>query len=141
MRTKQGFSLVLALVLSLGVAQAKDLSRSDVPAAVLKAFEAQYPGVVVEKYDFDDDDNVFEIDAEKGSLEIEAKYKKDGTLVEFKEDVRAQDIPASVLNQVKEQYPKAEILGANRLFKNGKHFWDVGVKDGRKHRNILVPAP
>lgn len=131
-----GFAIVASL--SLGVAQAKDLAKSEVPAAVLSAFEAQFPDVVVVKYDFDDDEKVFEIDAEKGTLEIEVKYRKDGVLLESKEDVRAKDIPAAVLNAVQEQYPKAKVLGANRVFKNGTYFWDVGVKDGRRHRNMIV---
>ena len=117
---------------------AKDLTKNEVPAAVLEAFESKYPSVVVEKYDFDDDDNVFEIDAQKGTLEIEAKFRKDGTLVESKEDVRAQDLPVAVLNQIKEKYPKAKVLGANRVFKDGEHFWDVGIKVRGRHRNVII---
>lgn len=131
-----GVGIVVGL--SLGVAQAKDLAKSEVPEVVLNAFEAQFPDVVVEKYDFDEDKNVFEIDAEKGKLEIEAKYRKDGVLVESKEDVRAKDIPVPVLKAVKEQYPNAKVLGANRVFKNGTYFWDVGVKDGSRHHNMIV---
>ncbi len=89
---------VFAVLTAVATAvHAKDLAKNEVPAEVLEAFESKYPGVVVEKYDFDDDDNVFEIDAQKGTLEIEAKFRKDGTLVESKEDVRAQELPATVL--------------------------------------------
>lgn len=130
---------VFAVLTAVATAvHAKDLAKNEVPAAVLEAFESKYPGVVVEKYDFDDDDNVFEIDAQKGTLEIEAKFRKDGTLVESKEDVRAQELPATVLNQIKEKYPKAKVLGANRVFKDGEHFWDVGIKDGGRYRNVII---
>ena len=132
-------STVFAVLATAATAlHAKDLTKNEVPAAVLEAFESKYPTVVVEKYDFDDDDNVFEIDAQKGTLEIEAKFRKDGTLVESNEDVRAQDLPVAVLNQIKEKYPKAKVLGANRVFKDGEHFWDGGIKVRGRHRNVII---
>ena len=64
---------------------------------------------------------------------------KDGKVIRTKEDVRAENIPASVLEKVHQEWPRAEILGANKLTDAQKGvIWDVGLKVRSRYRNIQI---
>lgn len=128
-----------ALVAAIStVTVAKDLAISDVPVVVRESFFQSYPESTVEKWDFDEDDNLFEIDARKDNLEIEAKYDSKGQLIELKEDIPLDRLPASVEEKIAKQWPGASIIGINRKVKNGQVYFDVGLKIRGKHRNVQL---
>ena len=134
-------SLLLAMMLSVGLSSAfaSDLTASQVPEAVKQSFVTRFPAASVIEWDFDEDDNLFEVDAKISQLEVEAMIDKDGKVIRTKEDVRAEDIPASVVEKVHQEWPRAEILGANKLTDAQKGVtWDVGLKVRSRYRNIQI---
>lgn len=129
----------MILGLFLSPAMASSLAAGDVPEAVKASFADRFPNAVVVEWDFDEDDNAYEVDAKIAQNEVEAIIAQDGKILRTKEDVSSADIPASVLKKVHEQWPRAEILGANKHtdVKKGV-IWDVGLKLRNHYRNVEI---
>lgn len=111
----RNFSMALILGLGVSCAWAGSISASMVPAEVKTAFAQQYPSAQVMEWDFEDDENAYEVEARLGQAEIKALYRENGQLISSKEDVSADKIPAPVLKQIHEKWARAEVLGANKL--------------------------
>lgn len=111
----RNFSMALILGLGVSCAWAGSISASMVPAEVKTAFAQQYPSAQVMEWDFEDDENAYEVEARLGQAEIKALYRENGQLISSKEDVSADKIPAPVLKQIHEKWARAEVLGANKI--------------------------
>ena len=59
------------------------------------AFAQQYPSAQVLEWDFEDDENAYEVEAKiRASRNQKALYRENGQLISSKEDVSADKIPA-----------------------------------------------
>lgn len=115
-----------------------EISASMVPECVKNAFSARFPEATVSEWDWDEDVKAYEADARQGKLEIEAYISEKGELICSKEDVTAESIAPSVLKQVHEKWPRAEVLGANKITTPKGVVWDVGIKVRNRHHNIKI---
>lgn len=117
---------------------AGEISASMVPDSVKSTFEKHFPEASVTEWDWDEDTQSYEVDARRGRLEIEAHISEKGELICSKEDVTAESIAPSVLKQVHEKWPRAEVLGANKITTPKSVVWDVGIKVRNRHHNIKI---
>lgn len=62
----RNFSMALILGLGVSCAWAGSISASMVPAEVKNAFVQQYPSAQVMEWDFEDDENAYEVEAKLG---------------------------------------------------------------------------
>ena len=126
--------IILASAISLP-GYAKDLQASEVPQAVRQYVEQTYPQSSNIEWDYDKDDGYYEADFKRLGNEIEVKLTKDGQLIVAKEDIEKKDIPELIQNAALKQFPKARILGTNRIVKPNAITWDVGLKldNGQYH--------
>lgn len=109
-----------------------------VPAEVKTAFAQQYPLAQVMEWDFEDDENAYEVEARLGQAEIKALYRENGQLISSKEDISADKIPAPVLKQIHEKWARAEVLGANKITTPKGVVWDVGLKFRNRYHNVEI---
>lgn len=123
----RNFSMALILGLGVSCAWAGSISASMVPAEV-KTVE----------WDFEDDENAYEVEARLGQAEIKALYRENGQLISSKEDVSADKIPAPVLKQIHEKWARAEVLGANKITTPKGVVWDVGLKFRNRYHNVEI---
>lgn len=133
--------IILASAISLP-GYAKDLQASEVPQAVRQYVEQTYPQSSNIEWDYDKDDGYYEADFKRLGNEIEVKLTKDGQLIVAKEDIEKKDIPELIQNAALKQFPKARILGANRIIKPNAITWDVGLKldNGQYHNAYYSDA-
>ena len=134
----RNFSIALILGLGVSCAWAGSISASMVPAEVKTAFAQQYPSARILEWDFEDDENAYEVEAKLGQAEIKALYRENGQLISSKEDVSADKIPASVLKQIHEKWTRAEVLGANKITTPKGVVWDVGLKFRNRYHNVEI---
>lgn len=99
-----------------------------IPAKVRTYVEKHYPKAGSVDWDFDEEENVYEAEFKRNGLEYELKLTSEGVLKYSKEDVRISNLPAPVLHYVQKEYKGYKILGANKLFIQGKYLYDVGIK-------------
>ena len=134
----KNFSMALMLGFGVSCAWAGSISASMVPAEVKNAFAQQYPSAQVMEWDFEDDENAYEVEARLGQAEVKALYRENGQLISSKEDVSADKIPASVLKQIHEKWARAEVLGANKITTPKGVVWDVGLKFRNRYHNVEI---
>lgn len=109
-----------------------------VPSEVKAAFQKQYPSAQILEWDYEDDEKAYEVEARIGKAEIDAMYSDKGELIVSKEDVAAGAIPKDVLDEVRQKWQRAEILGANKITTPKGITWDIGLKIRSQYHNVKV---
>ena len=133
--------LLLSLLASFALSSAAfagSISSSMVPAEVKAAFQKQYPSAQILEWDYEDDEKAYEVEARIGNAEIDAMYSEKGDLIVSKEDVAAEAIPKDVLDEVRQKWTRAEILGANKITTPKGITWDIGLKIRSQYHNVKV---
>lgn len=131
------FSALLALLPAL---RAGDLAEAQVPSVIVSQVKQQYPKAGPIKWDFEKDDGVYEAEFKIAGFEHDLEFTPAGELVYSKIEIPASSLPAAVTAYVNTHYPKAKILGAKHIVKQGRTLYDVGIAEGsfwkKKHSNL-----
>jgi len=100
-------------------AEEKELSKSQVPKAVIAAFEKAYPnakGLEFEEETFEGKAG-YEVEYKKNGMEHEFLYNADGALLQKEEEIDGESLPVPVAQAIKKAYPKAEIKEVEQIMK------------------------
>lgn len=104
-----------AVALSIGFAAcAQKVKEADVPAAVKTAFTKQYPGAVAK---WEKENGSYEVNFKKDGKTMSALYANNGKLTETEMDIKVADLPAPVLNYLKEHYKGKIVKEAAKITK------------------------
>ncbi len=121
------FALVAALLTLLGVNTppvfgGKDVSLSEAPQAVRATIKRETKGFDIDDLERDKDDGkiVYEVDAENGDREIKLKIAEDGTLLEKEEELDTKDLPAAILNAVKQMFGDVDFEDVEKDYRWGR---------------------
>ena len=131
MRLASCLATALLLTVSLGAQeQEKKISKKELPAPVLEAFQKTYPkasikGLAEEKKD---GKTYFEIESKEGKMERDLLYLADGSVVEIEESVTVADLPGAVKDAVVAKYPKAKIAKVEKVTKGTDVSYSMKVK-------------
>jgi uncharacterized membrane protein YkoI len=115
---KMIFGTFLAVLGSVN-AEEKELSKSQVPKAVIAAFEKAYPnakGLEFEEEMFEGK-VTYEVEYKKNGMEYEFLYNADGVLLQKEEEIDGEMLPVPVVQAIKKAYPKAEIKEVEQVMK------------------------
>lgn len=138
MRVQRLLVSVLTSFALSSAAFAGSISPSMVPYEVKAAFQKQYPSAQILEWDYEDDEKAYEVEARIGKAEIDAMYSEKGDLIASKEDVAVGAIPKDVLDEVRQKWQRAEILGANKITTPKGITWDIGLKIRSQYHNVKV---
>lgn len=137
---------MLAAVASIAIcctvsAQETEISRRDVPTAVLAAFEKAYPNAKVLEWEKEIHSGKLYYEAETvdGKVPRNILYSPDGVVAQVEEKIAANEIPAAVTESVKRQYPNASIRSAEKVTRNGTAEYALGLK-GANQKKIVMRA-
>jgi hypothetical protein len=134
--------LLIAGLTSQAIAGDKKITKKDVPAAALKAFEAAFPKVKVNAYltESEDGNTFFEFETVEGTIKRDILYTPEGTLVEVEEVLTAEGIPAEIAKAVTTEMPKAKIAGGEKTTKGTEVTYDIKVTVGKKPGKVILSA-
>ncbi len=125
--------LCLAVVCLLAACNDNDVASDSVPDVVKKAVTDKYPD---QKIDWKKTGEMFEAEIDvNDSTDITLQLDASGKVIMQKEDVPVSEVPASIHDDVKQQYD-GEIDDAERLEKNGQVYYQVELK-GMKDRKLV----
>lgn len=98
-------------------AQETEISRRDVPPAVLSAFNKDYPNAKVLEWEKEIHGGrlYYEAETVDGKVARDIMYSPDGSTAQVEEKVAPRDLPQAVTDAVKQQYPNATIRSANKV--------------------------
>jgi len=113
---------VAALVVGLAAPaqpQVKELTRKDVPAAVLAAFEKAYPKATVKRFikETQKGQTVYELETLEGQTTRDIIYAPDGRMLLLEESVSLSDLPPAVKAALDKKHPGAKILRSEKVIK------------------------
>jgi hypothetical protein len=121
----------------------QSIKRDKVPKPVLAAFEKAYPKAHVKGYSMEKDNGktVYEIESMDGDLHRDVSYDEDGTVVSVEESLPFAQLPKTVRDAVSKDYPNAKVTRSERILKDEKILFEIGLKSGKKtFERVYNPA-
>lgn len=111
--------MTLPMILGQANAGGKELSKSQVPQAVIDAFEKAFPNAKPSEFETETFEGraVYEVEYKENGKEYELLYSADGILVQTEEEIDVKSLPEPVAQAVNKAYPEATIKEAEKLMK------------------------
>lgn len=129
--------LILLILLGTGIssyAQKSDKEPVNVPAAVTKSFQQQYPKATGVKWKLKD--NQYKAEFEKHDV----WYDATGKLVKQKEDIKDADLPAAVKQAVQQQFAGYTVHDVDKHTSGTTVTYKVELKKKPEERNVTFSA-
>lgn len=97
----------------------KELSKNQVPKAVIEAFEKAHPNTKGLKYEEEifEGKKVYEVEYKKDGKEFGFIYSADGVLLQKEEEIDVKALPAPIVQAILKAHPKATIKEAEKVMK------------------------
>lgn len=117
----------------------KEVATSGVPAAVLAAVAAGYPGasIVEASTEVDDGVNRYEVGIKLGERSLDLAYAPDGTQLEEEENVTIASTPAPVQATVA-TYTGWSVKRVERATATGVTTYEVLLLQGKKRMELML---
>jgi hypothetical protein len=120
----------------------KKLTKKDLPAAVLAAFEKSYPKAVIKGVGSEKEDSAtyFEVESMDGTVKRDLLYAVDGTVREVEESVTAKDLPEAARQMLYKDYPKEKIDKVEKVTRGSEVTFEVKIGKGKEKMEIVFDA-
>jgi len=138
--------ILTALLITLGQAHAseKEVSKDQVPKAVLEAFEKAYPNAKDVEFEqgMIEGKAVFEVEYKENDREFEVLYDSDGVILQKEESIDVKALPEPVVQSISKAYPNATIEEAEKIMKPDGTVtsYEVEIKSEGKELELVVDS-
>jgi hypothetical protein len=134
-------SIIIAVSYTANAEDKKDsrkeqrLSKNDLPAAILAAFQKQYPNAKIKEVDKEIEDSTicFEIESRDSTTRRNIIYAIDGRVIEIEEAIIAKQLPGSARAAIAKNYLKGKVEVAEKVIKDDKTTFEVKIESGREN--------
>lgn len=114
-------AILTTFLITFGQAHAseKELSKQQVPKAVLEAFEKAYPNAKDIEFEKETIEGkaVYEVEFKENDKEYEILYDSSGVILQIEETLDVKALPESIVQAISKSYPKATIEEAEKVMK------------------------
>jgi hypothetical protein len=135
------YAFVIAVIAGLSVnaiaQEDKEMTKKDLPPAVLQAFEKAFPKAVITGVG-KEDNTEFEIESQDGNIQRNLVYHADGTLVETEEACDAKALPDAIQKTIAKEYPKGEIEKAEKITRGSVVEYEIKVEIGEQINEVVI---
>jgi hypothetical protein len=112
------------------------ITKKDVPAAVIAAFEKAYPKATLKGFskEVEKGQTLYEVESVEGKMTRDATYSADGKVVAVEESMDMKDVPAAVQQALEKKYPKAKVNLAEKVMEGTSvgYEFKVTTAEGKK---------
>jgi len=126
---KAGAAVALAMAGWAAGARAHEekIALDKVPAAVMKAAKARFPGAEIKgaEKEVEDGKTTYEIGLVHEGHKIDVVITPEGTVKAVETTIEATDLPAAVTAAITAKYPQAAVKKAERIEEDGKTTYEV----------------
>ena len=118
------------------------LTKKDLPAAVVTAFEKSYPKAVIKEVSKETEDSTttYEIVSVDGTVARTVAYTADGKVAEIEEVVKVRDLPQAAQQALAKDYPKAKLERVEKVIKGGVTTFEVLVVAGKERTEVVLDS-
>jgi hypothetical protein len=134
--------ILLVSAFALAEDQETKINKKDLPAAVLNAFEREYPlaKITGAAREIEGDVEYYEIESKEHGTKRDVLYQADGGLVSVEETFRPRDLPIFVDDAIMHEYPKGKIKSAEKITRARVSSFEVVVQDGKRYFEVALTA-
>lgn len=121
MKAKFSFTalLIITLLAFNLVNAAEEISKDQVPKAVLEAFEKAYPNAKEVEFEKEmvEGKAAYEVEYKENGKEYEILYDSEGIILQREETIDVKSLPDPITQAILKAYPKATIKEAEKVMK------------------------
>jgi len=127
---------------SMTMADEKKISKKEIPAAVLSAFQAKYPNAIIKGQALETENgiNYYEIESVDGKINRDLLYTADGKIREIEETMDINSLPAKLKKTLEKEYPSGKIIKAEKVTRDSTITYDFQIKVGEKTMGVTLNA-
>jgi hypothetical protein len=124
-----------------GYAGDTKITKNDVPAPVMKAFEQAYPKATVKGYgkEVENGTTYYELETVEGNTKRDLLYHADGKVAEIEESVTMKDLPDAVAKTYAKESSGATASKIEKVTKGTKVTYDFTMGKG-KSELVIDPS-
>jgi dihydroorotase len=113
------------------------ITKKQLPSVVINSFNKAYPNAEIKNItkETSKGKTYYEIESMKDNTNLDVLYNNDGTPAEIEDAIPSSELPISVLNTLKQQYPNKKITKAERITKKSSTEYEVVL--GKKIEVVL----
>jgi hypothetical protein len=109
------------------------------PKAVTDNFAEKFTGASGVKWE-QEEENEWEAEFKMNGAEMSASFDKAGAWLETEKEMKKKDLPATVTNTIKAQFPKAKIEEASEIQTPDFKGYEIALENGETDIEVLVTA-
>jgi hypothetical protein len=132
--------LTVSLLFAAARAQETEVSRKDVPPAVLAAFDKAYASAKVLEWEKEIHAGKVYYEAETVDAKVSRNvmYSPDGTVAQIVEKIAMKDLPGSVAESLKRLYPTATVKSAQKVIHADVIEYGLALSAGNPKKVIMA---
>lgn len=142
-RTAWLASVSVAALLAGSAAAGVPVPLEQVPAPAVKGVKDRFPKADIRSVDKEAKDR-FEFTLKEGERTFEVGIMADGKLVNVKEELKAEQLPAVVTQALQKKYPGAKVVEAEKVTTGegdqAKVTYDLAIQTDKEGRNVTIDA-
>jgi len=132
---------VLVLMFAAGLtlyARAQDIRQDQVPSAVLNAFQGKFSDA--KNVEWETKGDLYKAEFKVGSRGHDVWIDKSGAITKHKEDFPKKELPASIQQQITNEFNAFTLDDADKIEMDGKVFYQVELDGSPEDRKVLFDA-
>jgi len=135
------FASVLVVSTSAVSAQPKKkLTKENLPAAVLSAFEKSYPNATIKGVGLEKErgKTFYEIESLDGTTSRDLLYAPDGKVQEIEEGIAQDSLPDAVAKALKKHYSTSQIKKVEKIIKGTNITYEIRVQKNNRATEVVI---
>lgn len=128
--------LFAVCLLISGLSYAQDITVSEVPPAVLNAFNKSFPKAT--RVEWERKGDLYNVEFDIARRDHELWLTSKGGIVKHKKELRSSELPAAVLNTLKQNYKGFRIDDVDRYEEGKKFFYKIELKKLLEEQKVIV---
>lgn len=132
---KKKLLLAICLLIS-GLTYAQDLLVSEVPPAVLNSFKKSFPNST--RVEWERKGDLYNVEFDVARRDNEVWLNDKGAIVKHKKELRSSELPAAVMNTLKQNYKGFRIDDVDRYEEAKKFYYKVELKKLLEERKVVL---
>jgi uncharacterized membrane protein YkoI len=130
---------IIAILVLAGAVNAQKIKEADVPKPVMDAFKNKYATGAKEWEK--EKDGTFEAEFKLNGKETSASFRSDGTFVESEEEIKLDELPEVIKDNVSKNYSDFKIEEASKISTaEGKTMYEVEIKKGKEEYDVIYDS-
>ena len=135
---KVALGFVIIVSTTITACHAQSVEQSDIPSAVLKAFQEKYPQAQDVEWEKESDTEL-EAEFDLNGEEMSANFSQDGTWMETETEIKRKDLPKAVQSTLKSQFAGYEIEESEKVATPEQpEAYEVEIEKGETTLSVML---